>query len=135
MSRLLKQITGTSADRLFNTLQIRPIRLRYGAREITPTPLIEYLGPTPLSEIGSELGGSESFAMWRVSIPVDTLLAVFGGSESAFLVALQPNQLWEVLPNATEGWVTCRTFEAYQVDASERYGFRLARLGFNDPVS
>ena len=105
MSRLIRQLTGASFDRLLHKLgAIGAYRLRYGDVELTPTPRIKKFRSQPADQLGPSELTSESVMKWKISLPMETLtlLPDWKGATSA-------NRLWLVTePNETL-WIPAKT--------------------------
>lgn len=129
-----QSFTGKSFDAMCSAFGMNTIALRHGAATlITPNPIVEYLGPMSSDE-PDPLNVGEYTEAWKITIPEDTLLAVFG-SRSAWEAAVAHNQLWyTTVPNDT-AWIAVRTVGDPKRDrASGRIELMLHARGIDEPA-
>ena len=132
MPNFINLTKGTS-DRLFQSLGINRIRIRFGDNKVlNPNPIVSCLGIQPDSPVPSELTISgQGYETYDVSIPDDTLKKTFGTMTSA-IAAMSSNQLWYVDRGDGQGWRRCRTFGTPAYNQIGKYQITLKELGVND---
>jgi hypothetical protein len=124
-----QHFTTKGFDSMCQAFGMQTIALRHGLTTvITPTPIVDYLQSEATGE-PTALDGNEALETWKATIPIDTLLSVFG-SQSAWEAAVAHNQVWyTTYPNQT-AWITVRTIgDPVRDRASGRVEIRLVADG------
>ncbi len=100
----LRRLTGRSLDRLSTSLGLRPAyRLRYGAIEFIPCPMIKKNRSQPLGQLGPNELTPANVMKWTVSLPIEC--AAMFPSIGDWDTATAPGARWSVtLPN-TDTWI------------------------------
>ncbi|MBW4469303.1 MAG: hypothetical protein KME45_03465 [Stenomitos rutilans HA7619-LM2] len=122
-----------SADRLFTNLGLNNTQIRFGDSKIlTPNPLVTPMGIQPDAPVSSELTiQGQGYETYQVSIPDDTLIAVFGNMTNA-IAAMASNNIWYVDRGDTMGWRRCRTWGTPAFNTIGKYQVTLKEMGAND---
>lgn len=132
MTNFLSRYTGASFDRLFQNFGLRSILVRYGkSLVLDPPPIVTPAGNSSINEVQSPFSDSEIYDAFDVSVPKETLIAMFGSLAAGLTVISNPSTEWWINVDGVK-WEQCRIMGNNPDPGVVRYQFRLVKLGQND---
>lgn len=99
---VLRKLTGRSFDSLTTSLGLRPAyKLRHGAIDFTPCPMIKKVRAQPISQVGPPEMTTEAVQKWTISLPLEC--AALFPSVAEWEAAISPGSVWQItLPNSPD---------------------------------